>query len=82
VDKIRRYEFAIVIKAIKSRKMIWAWHVACKGALRNAYKSIVRKRKGRNHLGDLDVRGRKTLNWKKGLRIWTVFPGMWQGVTF
>jgi hypothetical protein len=34
----------------KSRSMRWAWHVARKGVMRNAYKILVGKRDGQRQL--------------------------------
>jgi hypothetical protein len=48
-------------RAIKSRKIIWAGHVARMGAMRNAYNVLVENRKGRRHSEDLCADGRITL---------------------
>jgi hypothetical protein len=46
---------------IKSRRMGWMWHVACKGDMRNTYKILVGKAEGRDHSEYLGVAGRITL---------------------
>jgi hypothetical protein len=38
-------------KVIKSRRVIWTWHVAYMGAMRNAYKIFVRKLVGMKPFG-------------------------------
>jgi hypothetical protein len=30
------------IRVVKSRRMRWAWHVACMGEMKNAYKILIR----------------------------------------
>jgi hypothetical protein len=40
-----------IIRIIKSRRMIWADHVARMGEKRNAYSLLVRKREGKSSLG-------------------------------
>lgn len=42
-------------KVIKSRRMLWARHVACKGQLRNAYRILSENLKRRVCLGELGV---------------------------
>jgi hypothetical protein len=51
------------MRMIKSRKMRWAGHVVCMGKIRNAYKILVWKLKGRRNFKDLDVGGRIILKW-------------------
>jgi hypothetical protein len=46
---------------IKSGRMIWAEHVA--RVERSAYRVLVGKPEGKNHLEDLDVNGRIILKW-------------------
>jgi hypothetical protein len=38
------------IRVIKSRKMKWAWHVACRGKTRNAHNILVGKSTGKRPL--------------------------------
>jgi hypothetical protein len=44
-----------VIQVIKSRRMRWVGHVACRGEKGNAYKVLVGKPEGKNHLKDLHL---------------------------
>jgi len=44
-----------VIQVTKSRRMRWVGHVACRGEKGNAYKVLVGKPEGKNHLKDLDL---------------------------
>jgi hypothetical protein len=39
-----------IILVIKSRRMIWAWHVACMGDRRGVYRVLVRRPDGKNNL--------------------------------
>jgi hypothetical protein len=43
---------------IKSRRLRWLGHVTCVGKMKNAYKILVRKPEGKNHLEDLGTDGR------------------------
>jgi hypothetical protein len=52
-----------VIRIIKSRRMIWAGHVARMGEIRNAYKVLVENLKGRDHSEDVGIDGRIILEW-------------------
>jgi len=38
--------------------MRWVGHVACRGEKRNAYRVLVGKHEGKNHVEDLDISGR------------------------
>jgi hypothetical protein len=40
-----------IIKIIKSRRMRWAWDVACKGEKMNAYRILEGKPEGKRQLG-------------------------------
>jgi hypothetical protein len=40
-----------IIRVIKSRRMRWERHVACKGEMGNAYRILVRKPEGKRPLG-------------------------------
>jgi hypothetical protein len=57
------YESPNIIRVIKSRKIRWTGHVACKGELRNSYSILVRKPEGKDHLEDLGVDGEIILEW-------------------
>jgi hypothetical protein len=46
-----------VIRAMKSRRMSCAGHVARMGDMRNAYKILIGKTEGRNHSEDIGVDG-------------------------
>jgi hypothetical protein len=43
--------------------MKWARHVASMGKFRNAYKTLITKPDGKNHLEDLGIDGRIILEW-------------------
>ena len=46
-----------IIRVIKSRRLMWAVHVARMGARRGAYRALVRKPEGRRPLEDADIGG-------------------------
>jgi hypothetical protein len=46
-----------IIRVIKSRRLIWAVHVARMGPRRGAYRALVRKPEGRRPLEDADIGG-------------------------
>jgi hypothetical protein len=52
-----------IIRAIKSRRLRWAGHVARMGERRGAYRALLGKPEGRNHLEDPGVDGRIMLRW-------------------
>jgi hypothetical protein len=47
-----------IIRVIKSRRLRWAGHVACKGEMRDATKFWSESLKGIDHLEDLSVDGK------------------------
>jgi hypothetical protein len=47
-----------IIRVIKSRRMRWAGHVARMGKRRGAYRILMGKPEGKNHLKNLSVDGR------------------------
>jgi hypothetical protein len=49
----------------KSRRLKWAEHVARMVERRGAYRDLVGKLEGRNHLEDLDIDGRIIFKWIK-----------------
>jgi hypothetical protein len=54
-----------VIRAIKSRRMRWAGHVACMREGREMHTRLWSENlKGRDHLEDLGVDGKIILEWK------------------
>jgi hypothetical protein len=57
------YSSQNVSRAIKARRMKMVEHIARTENKRNAYKVLVKKLKGRDHLEDVDVDGRITLEW-------------------
>jgi hypothetical protein len=57
------YSSTSISRVIKSRRMRWAGHAARMGARRNAYRILVRKPEGKNHLEDQDVDGWTILKW-------------------
>ena len=52
-----------IIRAIKSRRMRWAGHVAGKGDSRCAYRVLVGRLEGKTPLGKLRLNGRVLLKW-------------------
>jgi hypothetical protein len=57
------YSSPNIIQVIKSRRLKWAGHVARMGERRGAYRALVGKPVGRNHLEDPVVGGRIILKW-------------------
>jgi hypothetical protein len=49
------YSSSIIIQVIKSRIMRWVGHVPCMGDRRGAYRVLVGKPEGRDHLEDLGI---------------------------
>jgi hypothetical protein len=57
------YSTPNIIWFLKSRRMRWAGHVARMGERRGAYRALMGKPEGRNHLEDPGVDERIILNW-------------------
>jgi hypothetical protein len=57
------YSSPCIIRVIKSRRLRWAGHMARMGERRGAYRALVGKPEGRNHLEDPGVDGRIILKW-------------------
>jgi hypothetical protein len=57
------YSSPSIIKVLKSRRMRWVGHAARMGERRNAYRILVGKPEGKNHLEDQDVDGWTILKW-------------------
>jgi hypothetical protein len=57
------YSSLNIIRVIKSKRLRWAGHVAHMGARRVAYRALVGKPEGRNHLEDPGVDGMIILKW-------------------
>jgi len=55
-----------IIMVIKSRRMIWAGHVARVGEGKDIYRVLVGSPKARDHWKDLGVGRRITLRWTLG----------------
>ena len=70
------YSSPNIVRAIKSRRMRWAGHVARMGEERGVYRVLVGKPEGKRPLGDLGVDGWIILEWIS--RRWDV--GMWTGL--
>jgi hypothetical protein len=57
------YSSPSIIRMIKSRRMIWAGHVACIGAKRNAYRILLGKPEGKKPLG------RPRRRWENNIKM-------------
>ena len=64
-----------IVRAIKSRRMRWLWHVARMGEGRGVYRVLVGNLWERDHWGDPGLHGRIILIWI--FRKWDV--GVWTG---
>jgi hypothetical protein len=60
------YSSPNIVRVIKSRRMMWAGHVARMGEGRDVYRVSVGGPKVRDHCEDLGVGGRITLSWTLG----------------
>jgi hypothetical protein len=60
------YSSPDIDRAIKSRRMRWAEHVARMGEGRGVYRVLVGRPEGKNHWVDPGVDGRITLRWALG----------------
>jgi hypothetical protein len=57
------YSSPTIIWVIKSRRRKWAGHVQSMGERRGAYRILVGRPEGRNHLEDPGIDGRIILKW-------------------
>jgi hypothetical protein len=57
------YSSPNITHVTKSRRMRWVGHVARMGERRGAYRALVGKPGGRNHLEDPGINGRIILKW-------------------
>jgi hypothetical protein len=57
------YSSPNIIRVIRLRRLRWAGHVARMGESRGAYRALVGKPEGGNHLEDPGVDGRIILKW-------------------
>jgi len=55
------YSLPNIIRVVKSRRMRWAWRVACMVDRRGAYRGLVRDGRERDHLVGIGVDGRLIL---------------------
>jgi hypothetical protein len=53
-----KYSWSNTVRVIILRRMQWMRHIGHMRAVRYAYKILVRKPKGRDQLGDMDVCGK------------------------
>jgi hypothetical protein len=60
---------------VNKQRMRWEGHVASMGETRNAYKVLVRKQKGRDHVEELGVDGRIILKCILGKQVGNVWTG-------
>jgi hypothetical protein len=72
------YSSTDVIRQIKSRRMMWAGHVARIGEGRNMYRVLVGKTEGKRPLG------RPRHRWENGIKIdlREIVGGVWSGFTW
>jgi len=54
-ELLNLYASPNIIRVMKSRRMIWVGYVAHMGEMRNVYKILVRKPKGKRPLGRLGI---------------------------
>ena len=67
-----------IIRVIKSRRLWWTGHVARMGKSRGAYKVLMGKREGRNHLEEPGADRRIILKWVLGKwEGWTWTGSIW-----
>ena len=57
------YRSPNIVRVIKSRRLIWAGHVARIEESRSAFKILTGKLTGKKSLGSLGVDGRTILEW-------------------
>jgi hypothetical protein len=62
------YSLPSIIRLIKTRRMMWAGHVTRMGEERNAYRILVGKAEGKDHLEEQDIGG------------WIIFRMGWYGL--
>jgi len=67
-----------LVRVIKSRRMIWAEHVALLGEKRGAYRLLWENVRERDHLGDPGIDGRMIL--RRIFRKWNGSP--WTGLNW
>jgi hypothetical protein len=72
------YSSSNIIRVIKSRRMRWAWHVACMGEKRGAYRIVAGRPEGRR------PRGRPRRRWEDNIKIdfQDVHWGAWTGLSW
>jgi superfamily I DNA and/or RNA helicase len=57
------YSSSNIVRVIKLRRMRQAGHVALMGEKRGAYRVLVEKTEGKNHLEELGINGRIIFRW-------------------
>jgi len=57
------YSSPSIVRVIKSKRMRWAWHVACMGERRGVYRVLEVKPEGKRPLEDPEVDWRRILRW-------------------
>jgi hypothetical protein len=70
------YSSPNIFRVMKSRRMIWAGHVACMGGGRGAYRTLVGSPEGRIPIGRPGCRWEDNIKMDLqgvGLRAWTGF---------
>jgi hypothetical protein len=67
------YSSSNIVQVIITRRMRWAWHVACMGERRVVYRGLMGNLRERDHLENPGVDERIILRWimRKWDREWT-----------
>ena len=60
------YSSPSIVRVIKWGRMRWVGHLACTGERKGAYRILVGKTKGKNHMGDPGIDGRFFRKWDVG----------------
>jgi hypothetical protein len=70
------YTSANIIRVLKSRQIRWVGHVEHTVEIRTVYTVLLQNLKGRDHLEDLGVDGKTTLQWileEQDRKVWNGF---------
>jgi hypothetical protein len=75
VELYNLYSSPNIIRQMKSRRMMWAGHVACKGGERKVYQDLVGKSEGKRPLGRPRRRWEMRTEWVLGKLAWNMMAG-------